>query len=360
MIKFFQVILLLLPIILNAVPDRDVRGNYTENFLHLQGKADIKLGDHYYAYGDDINLEFTITNYGNEPVRFYPTLGEVQTFQFIVTDENDTAIPLRDGLHLKDKKNIVEGAPEDYIVFHEEKYHVIPSRSRYKKLDKIQERRNRSTNLVGDQVKEIIIHKGESFTKKINLSDLYDLKPGKKYYITGYFYPNYVEDKTSLLKTSNQAYLTVYNTKIQRNQNKFQDNESISAGISPEEIIYLFLGAEMKENWKNYFKYIHFPEFIMSYTKFANLYSSTEESNQEAIIDDFKKYLTELRHGKLKYYKVIGVEEVNSKTTKVTVSVEREQNRIRYKYEYFYTLKKLDDQKSQFWKITNLVVKVKR
>jgi hypothetical protein len=352
---------LVIPFYLFSYPDRDVRGNYTENFLHLQGKADMRIGDRFFYYGQEIIIEFQITNYGNEPIRFYPKLGEAETYQFIITDENDAVVPLRDTFSLSKRQELSHyGAPDEYLLFHKEKFHHLPSKSPYKKLDPIQERRNRPVNMVGDEVKEVIIHKNESFTRKINLFDMYDLKPGKRYFVTGYFYPNYSEDRTVLLKTGNQVSFSVDSQRIQRNQNKFEEYESGEVSLSPEEVIYLFLGAELKQHWKNYFKYVHFPEYILSYTKYANLYVNSEGLERESVVDDFKKYLTESRHGKLKYYKVTDIEEINSTHARVTVVVERQENRLTRRYEYFYTLKKIDPMNKGFWKITNLVAKVRR
>ena len=124
--------------------------------------------------------------------------------------------------------------------------------------------------------------------------------------------------------------------------------------------MYLFLGAELKKNWNHYFKYIYFPEFILGYTKFANEYTSAESGYKDIVVDEFKKYLTESRSGKITYYKITSAEEINPMMSRVYVHVERELNRIPSRFEYQYTLKKTDDTMKGFWKISGVVVKVKK
>ncbi|MCP5500288.1 MAG: hypothetical protein H7A25_10325 [Leptospiraceae bacterium] len=359
MIRFY--LLLLLPLALFSYPDRDVRGNYSENFLHLQAKANIQMSDRFYREGDEVYIDFTIRNYGKEPLRIYPSLGELQTYQFIIKDENDELISPRDGLSLEKKVEVVSYSPERASTqFHGEKYTLVPSRNSQKILDRVQERRNRPENLVGDRVKEILIHPGESFTRRLNLSNYYDFETGKKYYVRGFFYPNYTEDRNSLLKSDNQSYFTVFPNKKEKSEKPFYTTSQNAEELSPEEIIYLFLGAELKGNWTYYFKYIHFSEFIMSYTGFAGEYSKAESYNRPAIVDEFKRYLSESRNGKLKHYQVQKVRYLSSNLSRVVVYVERSVNRVIKKFEYVYTLRKVDSSPRGLWKITNLSAKVKK
>ncbi|MEM7180901.1 MAG: hypothetical protein AAF518_08305 [Spirochaetota bacterium] len=360
----FRILIILFTCIpLFAFPKRDARGNYSENFLHLQGKANIRIADHYYSLGDDIFIEFSIHNYGNEPIRIFPTMAEYGTYQFVIKDENDRTLPLRDSLHMQKKQQGLThySYQQHNTYFKGEQYSIIPSRNSEKTLDRVQERRNRSSNLSGDPTKEVIIHPGESFSRRINLSDLYEFEANKKYFVTGYFYPNFSENKTALLKTNNQAYFSVFHPQKKKTPSQFSHSPSMGvAGISPEEVIFLFLGAEIKQNWQDYFKFLHFPEYIMAYTRYAEQYSRSDSYNKLAIVEDFKEYLTRNNHGKLKYYKILSSKRKSDNISEVTVYIERRLGRIKQKFEYHYTLKKINQTPPGFWKITNLVVKVKR
>ncbi|MCX7998320.1 MAG: hypothetical protein N3A69_05125, partial [Leptospiraceae bacterium] len=157
-------------------PDYDVRGNRTENFLEMQGKVSIKLDKIHYRQDEEIFVEVTVKNYGNEPLRIFPTMYPLQTFQFLIVDENDETI-----------------SPLDKIF----------------NFDTKLARRNKVVNLVGDAVKEIILHKGESLSKRLNLKDYYHFEAGKKYYVSTYFYPNYVEDSQVFLRSENYSLFVI-------------------------------------------------------------------------------------------------------------------------------------------------------
>lgn len=312
---------------LYSFPDMDVRGNRAENFTRMHGKATISLTKNYYKLGEPISVDFTIKNYGDEPIRIFPTHLDLKSFQFLITDENDDSLEPKDFVRIEDKKL---------------------------------KRRNTIVNLVGDEVKEIIIHKGESFTKRLALSKYYDFTPGKKYYVTGYFYPNYLEDNTNFWKTENNSVFLLEESKKEIQPKKFDPTEAVADGLTPEEVVHLFLAAEMKKNWANHFKYIFFPEYIHAYTRFSKEYLKSDGPDRELVVDEFKKYLMESNVGKLTYYRVTNRQAISANLVKVHVYAERELNRYPSKYEYIYTLKKGDDTLPGFWKIANVIVKVKR
>jgi hypothetical protein len=281
-----------------------------------------------YAYGEEIFLDFTIKNYGNEVIRFFPTTHTLKTFQFTIVDENDESILPKDEFRMEDKKL---------------------------------KRRLTTVNLVGDEVKEIVIHKGESFTKRFDLKEFYDFEPGKKYFISGYLYPNYLEDHSHFIKSENRSIFVLEPKKKEISPRKYESTDiAQEEGLSPEEVIHLFLSGEMKKNWIQYFKYIYFPEFINSYSQYSKEYASAEEDYRELVIEEFKRYLMEQNAGKLTYYKITGKENISSNLSRVTVYVERDQNRNPSKYEYVYTLKKGDDILKGFWKLNSVTVKVRR
>jgi hypothetical protein len=307
----------------------DVRGNRTENYLELQGRASIRLNKMYYKHGDEVILEFTVKNFGNEPMRVFPTLVPLKSYQFLITDENDESVVPKENLFVEDTKL---------------------------------KRRNKVVNLVGDDVKEVIIHKGESFSRKINLSEYYEFQPGKKYYVTGFFYPNYWEDSSVSLKTENNSIFVLESKKPELPSRRPENLENKQNGLTPEEVIHLFLSAEMKKNWENYFKYLHLPEYIHAYPKFSKEYadSHSDHDYQVLVLEEFKKYLMDSVSGKLTYYKIVKREEPSTGLARVSVYVERELNRFPSKYEYIYTLKQNNDTLRGFWKISSVVVKVRR
>ncbi|TGM28327.1 hypothetical protein [Leptospira levettii] len=309
-----------------AFPDRDARGERVDNFVALQSKISLTLTKRSYEASERIPLTFTVTNTGKEVVRIFPSFDFRYSFQIIVKDENDRILtPIED--------------PE------------YP--------DPILKRRTTIVNLVGDENKEISLHRNESFSKTIYLDEYYQFLPDQKFYITGYFYPNYTEDKSAFLRSQNTVGFLFQNSKqIKKESVNRQITEN--GGLSPEEIIFLFLGAEMKKRWEYHFKWIDFSEYILAYDRYSSAYAEASVGERETIIEEFKEYLTESPSGVLKYFKVMSVDYPSKRDARVQVYVERMMGRFKTRYEYIYTLRQEEGNRVGFWQIKNLLVKVKK
>ena len=108
----------------------DVRGNKTQNFVHLQCKANIKLDGVSYEADDEVFLDFTIRNYGEEVVRVFPTLGENETYKLVITDEDDNVIPL--------KEKVKADKVENFL--HSVKYNTYSPKKKKKNKKKVIQR----------------------------------------------------------------------------------------------------------------------------------------------------------------------------------------------------------------------------
>lgn len=335
--------------VLRAFPDRDARGNYTENFTHLQVQVRISMRSLNYREGEDVAMEFHVRNHGKEVVRIFPATNALETFQLQIRDENNRLIPLLEN--------------SDYQ----------PWNPKYQK-DRNQSLRNHMENLVGDASKEIALSPNETFSYRILINEYYDIKPGMHYTVNGYFYPNATESKKNLLlggtdSEGRLAFMRAENTLrfLYENRRKEptvsgikEQNLVTESGVSPEETIFLFLGAELKSNWSNYFKWLHLPDFILAYDRFSGVYLSATDREKELIEDEFKEYLTTLPSGKIKYFKVIGVDRVSPRESKVKVYVERLEEKVPTRYEYDYSLKKDPSQRESLWKIHGVVARVRK
>ncbi len=310
-----------------AVPDRDARGDSIENFTALQSKIKVTLPQRNFVEGERIPLNYSIFNTGKEVVRLFPAGDYRYSFQIIIKDEDDRLL-----------------APIEDPDFH----------------DPILKRRNTIVNLVGDENKEIILHKNESFSKTIYLDELYSFHPGHKYFVTGYFYPNYTEDKKSFLRSENTSSFLFQKAKRDRNYTPLAQNIGETGKITPEETIFLFLGSEMKKNWESHFKWIDFSEYILNYDRFSGMYVESPVSDRDSVVEEFKEYLTTAPSGNLKYFKVLKVDYPSKNDARVQVYVERMQGRFKTRYEYSYSMKKNEGDHFGFWQIKNLLVKVKK
>ncbi|MDF3820538.1 hypothetical protein P3G55_11530 [Leptospira sp. 96542] len=309
-----------------AFPDRDARGERVDNFVALQSKISVSLTKRNYTSKERIPLTFSITNTGKEVVRIFPSFDYRYSFQIIIKDENDRILsPIED--------------PE------------FP--------DPVLKRRTTIVNLVGDENKEISLHRNETFSKTIYLDEHYSFPREQMFYVTGYFYPNYTEDKSAFLRSQNTASFFFSNPKSEERESvKKQIIEN--GGLSPEETIFLFLGSEMKRHWEYHFKWIDFSEYILGYDRFSVPFSESPEAERDSIVEEFKEYLTTSPSGVLKYFKVLNVDYPSKRDARVHVYVERMMGRLKTRYEYIYTLKQEEGNRSSFWQIKNLLVKVKK
>lgn len=344
---WYSILLFFIWFPLFAYPTRDARGNFTENFTHLQVKFFISMERLSYKEGEDIPLEFHVQNFGKEVVRIFPATDYRSTFQLQIRDQNNRLVPLR--------LNPVESNP------------------RYSR-DPIQKARNHIENLKGDESKEIALAPGEKFSFRIILQEEYDIYPSNTYTLVGYFYPNPTESLKNQYLGGNfsegrLAFLRSENTlrfeyeprrKIQEFSGIPEGNIEFGEGISPEETIFLFLGAERKKKWENYFKWLFIPDFILAYDKYSAVYVHAGDQEKEFIEEEFKKYLTTLPSGILKYFKITGVDKIHENEARVRVFAERVRERIPTRYEYEYVLRKNPYEPYSYWKIHGVTARVRR
>lgn len=319
--------ILLTPSFLLTFPKRDARGSVSENYLKQQGIITLDLKKIHYRENDKIPVKMSITNTGNEVIRIFPSGRDLESYRVVVRDESGSQIPERD----------------------EEK-----------RIDPVLKRRNTIESLEGKEIKEIILHKDEVFSKEIDLNSRFDLEPGKKYFVTAYFHPNIQEMPALFIRSRNQPYFFYEEKHGEPVLLSIPEKDPTVDGLEPEEVIHLFLGSEKKKNWAHHFKWIYFPEYIQAYDQYSEEYNRAEESERDFLLENFKRYLTESRAGILHSYRILNAESVSPGLARVTVFVERKLNRLRSKYEYIYTLRRVPDEQGGFWKVSNLVAKVKK
>ncbi|TGK38913.1 hypothetical protein [Leptospira andrefontaineae] len=325
--RILIILILLNAFSLGSYPNRNARGEVSENYIQAQGIVDIKLPKMQFREKEPISAVLSVRNTGNEVLRIFPYGKDLRSFQVIVRDEDGRTVT-----RLEEER----------------------------KQDPVLRRRNKVENLVGDEVKEIILHKDETFSKEIRIDHLYELEPGKKYFVTAYFYPNISEYGDHFVRSESHPYFSVEERKKDWVLPGVPYQDPTTDGLEPEEVIHLFLGAEKKKNWKLHFKWIHFPEYIQAYDRFARDWQQSEEAEKDFVLEEFRNYLTENRSGMLQYYKILGTEKVSSNLSKVRVAVERRVNKVPVRYEYEFTLRRMPEENGMFWKVANLLAKVRK
>ncbi|MBI3394563.1 MAG: hypothetical protein HY042_01890 [Spirochaetia bacterium] len=136
---------------------RDARGDATVNVWSRYAEVALDFDRTMYRVGEDIPVRFRVSNTGTQVIRVYPSNDPARTFQFMVTDKTGREIPMQ-----FDKPRFQKRENGDKTV----------------------------VSLQGDRSKEIILHPGETFEKRVFLNDFYRLPPGSEYRITGYYYPD--------------------------------------------------------------------------------------------------------------------------------------------------------------------------
>jgi len=309
---------------LESAPSRDHRGEVTENFTSSQLSVRLSLSERSFKEGDRVPLTVQISNLGIEPVRFFPSNLSHETYQ----------------IFLEDKDHRLVAAKEESFPFSGLK------------------RRNHIEDIAGIHKKEVILHKGEHFSRTFYLDELFQIRGPGEYLAKVFFFPNAKESKDFFLRSENQPIFFLEPRGRSRELSQSLSPMGDEVGVTPEEVIFLFLGSELKKNWESHFKWIDFSEYILSYDKYSASYSNANPGEKSLILEDFRKFLSEGPSGQLKFYKVLSVDYPSSKDAKVQVYIERSMQRYTQRYEYTYTLKKIEN--ATQWKIQNLYVKVRK
>lgn len=212
MIRVLLVILYLISSILFSFPKRDTRGAVSENYLKQQGMITLDLKKIHYRENDRIPVKMSITNTGEEVVRIFPSGRDLESYRIVVRDEDGNQIPEKDEEKRTESK-----------------------------------RRNMIQSLEGKEIKEIILHKDEVFSKEIDLNSRFDLNPGKKYFVTAYFHPNVHEMPALFIRSRNQPYFFYEEKHNEPVLSSIPEKDPSVDGLEPEEVIHLFLGSEKKK-----------------------------------------------------------------------------------------------------------------
>ena len=317
-----------------AEPDLDIRGDRTVNYFSRYGQARIKLNKVLFGPEEDIPVEFTVRNSGYTTIRIYPGYPAQKSFQFQVTDKKgqELARVVKDSFYRRER-----GAD--------------------------------SVNLVGERVKEIILHPGESFTRRIFLNDFYNLEGGKEYRVVGFFYPDYRNG--FFVRTRNMTRVRI---NMHREKNFYKEVEGhIYAnnlpGLSPEETVYLFLSAEMRRNWRNYLKFLDLRKFIFAYDRFASRYARAEARERSLVLRDFERFLIDEPTDRLRRFRITATRYDRTTTGElrapemgrsyVEVRAERASKGYRVIYKYTYTLERVRG-RDGFWRIIHVTATVVR
>lgn len=319
--------------VLSPAPRKDIRGELTVNDWSRYGSIHLSLDRTRFEWDEPIKIRFRIENSGYRIMRIYPSPETWRTFQVMVLDGAGRE---------------VQPKPSPLKI----------NRRNYKTREII--------TLEGENVKEIMLHPGEVFEKTVYLNDYFQLKPGSEYRLVGYVYPDARYDFFVRSKNSYEIHINEEEQKRyvrMKSANPLVDNH---LQLTPEETVYLFLSAEMKENWKNYLKYLDLERFITVYDRFSTRYALASPGRKPVILDEFQRYLTSRPADRLVQFKINDsvpernpAGEINHHARwSVHATGVRQSGGFSTKYEYTYTLEKASTNSDGFWKIIHVQARV--
>jgi len=307
----------------------DLRGSSSENFSSRGAKLIISADKNRYHISDKIIIKLKIKNTGFYPFSFYLNKNYLLNFTLIAREPSGKIAQMKDIQYYKYYKEYRDSFYKSYTGsnFHS---------------------------------RVIVLQPNEEFVRSIQLKDIIVLNNEKsnllKYTITAYFYPNPEQNSKLFLKSSNQYTVFIdFKEEKQSSRDEFVLQEE--TGLSPKEVMYLFLSAEYTKTWKNFFKYVSLRDFIVDYPVFARKYIRAGINKKNQILQDFRKYLMRRKTHKLISFEILSEENksnINRKLypQKMKSLIKAKAVRIidGFKREFYYTyyLTKINST----WKIT--------
>lgn len=214
---------------------------------------------------------------------------------------------------------------------------IIPYRLESRNIsDVINDMKKRRIELAPD---EVLIH-------PINLKDVYNLKPDKKYRVRSFFFPDFANRDT--IRSNNELSFRIIHVK--RDKEKPVE-KGINRKISPPEVILLVLNAEKNQDWKRMLKYLDIEKYINSYSNYIRIYNLANNYEKKRVEEDFVKFLSRERNDYILDFKITRDEIINNDNLAyVDVIMDRFGVKRTHRYKYRYTLEKYEN----FWLVINL------
>lgn len=279
-----------------------------------------------YSSSEAIYVYSKIINEGDYPVLLRPVSVFHTTFRLVLRDTGGINIPLKVKWILEGKKwneGLDTSANDNY---------------------------NR-------HAKYILLEPGEGFSRKINLQNIYDFVPDKAYILQGYFYPDFIRKREKIIESIN--WIRFRTQKIPEAEGlKETDSREAAAKffLSPDEVVFLHLKAEIEKNSVRFLKYLSLTEYIQLFDRFINEYNESGKRGKAKVLNRFKRFLARKRYDFLVDFKVKRVEydRAGQKKSIVYVDIQRNGGARPMLFEYIYTLRSDTGQRS--WLITHLRV----
>lgn len=198
--------------------------------------------------------------------------------------------------------------------------------------------------------REIVISPQETVTHSVNLRDLYLLNNDSSYRVKGFFFP---DAETSIALPSENR--LTFSIRKHKTYTKKSGVDQIKRGVSPSEIVQLFLTSEKNEKWKKCIKYIKIDKYITAFSDYIKVYQGADDVEKLKVERDFITFLCRKRNDYIIDFNVVGEDIIGERNIAyVDVNVKRYGSRYPFSYQYKYTLEKFRD----YWLIIHVEASV--
>lgn len=212
-----------------------------------------------------------------------------------------------------------------------------------------QENKNIEDVLIYLKKRKIELAPDETYTFKVNLSEIYKFELDKKYRVKTFFIPQI--ENGSAIEGDNELNFSIKEFRL---HSKKKDNNLTTRDITPSEVVVLHLNAEKNKDWDKYLKYIQVEKFIEAYPRYMGEYLRADSEDKSIVEKKFIKHLTGYRDDYLLDFKVTGEEIETNNIAYVDAVISRFGPRYDYRYKYRYTLEIANINGIIRWQIINL------
>lgn len=188
----------------------------------------------------------------------------------------------------------------------------------------------------------------EKIVKRIDLKNCYEFTTGQKYRIRAFFMPD--AKNPFVLRSENSLEIEI--VQAERDvDTSIELPRRYAGGITPGEMIQLFLTAEKTRGWNNMLKYLMLEKFISAYPDYALSYNAGTEPVKRKVLRDFVTFLSTPRRDYIVDYEIKSESILEGgKNAYVEAKVTRQSAPRPYVYTYKYSLENVNGS----WLITGV------
>jgi len=192
--------------------------------------------------------------------------------------------------------------------------------------------------------RRLMLTKGESYSKILDLRDFYPIDKQGTYYIKVNFYPN-PDDKRKFYTSEFISFFHTPSTIVQRKINDTLTKRKLElqkiSKLLPNEIIASLFDSQLLKDWEKFLLYIDFERLINSFDNYAQQYNKADNGISKLdIIEQFKRFLTTYWDIPIIAYDIketIIKDDTAYVTIEVTESISYISRRLRYVFTLYKT-----------------------